>query len=457
MFLGGFDLGRERVPARTVGVGGQVDHGAAAILHVAVEAGLGRVAEEGGQRVEILGRERVELVVVALRAVGRQAQVDPADRLHAVGGVVGEVLFDDGAAFIGRGVAPLETGRDQLRLRRIRQQVAGDLLDRELVERLVRVEGFDHPVAVGPHLARVVEVQAVGVGVARGIEPIAGAVLAVRRRRHQLVHQGADLRILQVGAVLGEVLGEEFGRGRQAGDIEREAADERAGIGLGGGGEPGGLELGEDEGVDGVLGPTRLVDGRRDRDGREEGPVRLPRGALLDPSLDLRHLRGLQRLVRLGRGHDLVFVLGDDALEKRALVGLSFDDGRGLFLAVLILPRGEEAGLGVETQAGLARAGVGAVAMEAGVGEHRADVAVELHGVRGEGGRGEQGEQGKGRSKHGRGAVSISRCMQADAFDQPLVPRPMINEAVFLHQLAGGRRSRPVKPTKRPARRVWRA
>jgi len=143
---------------------------------------------------------------------------------------------------------------------------------------------------------------------------------------------------------------------------------------------------------------------------------------LFNPRFDLRHLRGLQRLVRLGRRHDLVFVLGDDALEERALVGLALDDGRGFFLAVLVLARGEEAGLGVETQAGFARAGVGAVAMEAGVGEHRADVAVELHGVRGESRRGEKGEQGKGRSKHGRGAVSISRCMRKDRKDQPLVP-----------------------------------
>ena len=32
------------------------------------------------------------------------------------------------------------------------QQVAGDLLDQEPVERLVAVEGGDHPVAPGPHV-----------------------------------------------------------------------------------------------------------------------------------------------------------------------------------------------------------------------------------------------------------------------------------------------------------------
>ena len=48
LLLGGFDFSWQCVPARTVGVGRQVNHRAAAVLHVAVEAGLGRVAEEGG-------------------------------------------------------------------------------------------------------------------------------------------------------------------------------------------------------------------------------------------------------------------------------------------------------------------------------------------------------------------------------------------------------------------------
>ena len=73
LFLGGFNLLRERVPARTVGVARQGEHGPTTVFHVAVEAGLGRVAEEGGQRVEVLRRERIELMVMALGAISGQA------------------------------------------------------------------------------------------------------------------------------------------------------------------------------------------------------------------------------------------------------------------------------------------------------------------------------------------------------------------------------------------------
>ena len=68
---------------------------------------------------------------------------------------------------------------------RFGQQVAGELLDGELVERQVAVEGVDDPVAVGPDLAVVVEVDAVRVGVAGGVEPVAAAVLAPVRRCQQ--------------------------------------------------------------------------------------------------------------------------------------------------------------------------------------------------------------------------------------------------------------------------------
>jgi hypothetical protein len=43
------------------------------------------------------------------------------------------------------------------------KEIAGDLLDRELVEGLVLVEGGDDPVAIGPDVAEVVEVEPVGV------------------------------------------------------------------------------------------------------------------------------------------------------------------------------------------------------------------------------------------------------------------------------------------------------
>ena len=110
------------------------------------------------------------------------------------------------------------------------QQVAGELLDDELVERQVAIERPDDPIAVGPHLAVVVEVQAVRVAVAGGVEPEAGHVLAVARRREQPI----DRSLVGVGAIVGEEGVDLRRRRRQAGEVERDAAQQRDAIGLDG-------------------------------------------------------------------------------------------------------------------------------------------------------------------------------------------------------------------------------
>ena len=69
------------------------------------------------------------------------------------------------------------------------QQVAGDLLDDELVVGQVAVEGVDDPVAVEPDLARLVLLVAVGVGVAGRVEPEPAPALAVVGRGEQPVDQ----------------------------------------------------------------------------------------------------------------------------------------------------------------------------------------------------------------------------------------------------------------------------
>ena len=69
------------------------------------------------------------------------------------------------------------------------QQVAGDLLDDELVVGQVAVEGADDPVAIEPDLARLVLLVAVGIGITRGIEPEPSPALAVMRRVEQPVDE----------------------------------------------------------------------------------------------------------------------------------------------------------------------------------------------------------------------------------------------------------------------------
>ena len=86
-------------------------------------------------------------------------------------------------------VVTVKSSRYELIECRVRQQVASDLFDRKIVERLVVVESPDHPVAVGIHLAIVVDVDAVGVSVTGGIKPIAGRVFTPVFRVEQPVDQ----------------------------------------------------------------------------------------------------------------------------------------------------------------------------------------------------------------------------------------------------------------------------
>ena len=163
---------------------------------IAVERGTVDVVEEREELVVVLRPDRVVLVVVAAGAAGGQAEEDGAVGIDLVDDVADVDLLLDRAAFVGRNVAAVVAGGDDLVGGRVGQQVAGQLLDDELVEGLVGVEGVDDPVAVGPDLAVVVEVQAVGVAVAGGVEPEPRHVLAVAGR----VEQAVDDLLVSVAA-----------------------------------------------------------------------------------------------------------------------------------------------------------------------------------------------------------------------------------------------------------------
>ena len=183
---------------------------------VAVHAGVGRRIEEGVERIKLLVRDRIELVAVADGALAGEAHPGVRHRGRAVDGVAEEQLVVDRAALARRDVAPREPGGDLLVGRGIRQQVAGELPDRELVERKILVEGLHDPVAVEPHLPFVVEMQPVGVGIAGVVEPVAGHLLAVVRAREQFL----DELGIGVGRGVGDERGHLLGRWRQAGEGE---------------------------------------------------------------------------------------------------------------------------------------------------------------------------------------------------------------------------------------------
>ena len=178
------------------------------------------VVEEGEQLVVILLQDRVELVVVALRALDRQAQHAFADGVHAVEHRLHAELLRVGAAFFVDHRVAEKTGGNNLILRCVRKLVARELLGDELIVRQVAVECVHHPVAIERHVARLVFLEAVRVRITRRIEPLAAPLLAVMRRRKQPLH----LLLVGVRRFVGEKRIHFLRRRRQADEIEREPA-----------------------------------------------------------------------------------------------------------------------------------------------------------------------------------------------------------------------------------------
>ena len=309
-------------------------------------------------------------MVVALGAAHGRAQPDAGEAADAVGGGLGLVLFRLRAALFGRLVELVVAGGDFLPERGVGQEISGELLDRELVELLVLVERLDDVVAIGVDHARVVAVVAAGVGEADEVKPEERHPLAVVGRGEEAVDlllEGVLRRVGEEGVYFRE-------RRRKADEVEAEPTEERDLVRLGRGREALLLEPREQKGVDRIPRPCPVLDGRRGRlPGRDEGPVALVLGALLDPLAEERDLGRGELLARFGGRHLFLGVLRGDAMPKLALVGLSGDDG-GLPLFDL----GERALFRVEPEVGLPRLCIGTVAFVAVFGEDRADVAVEL-------------------------------------------------------------------------------
>ena len=120
-------------------------------------------------------------MIVAAGAADREAKPDRAGGLDAVDHVLDLCLGGDRAALAVEHVVAVEAGGDELIERRLRQQVAGELLDREFVERHVVVQCVDDPVPPMPLVAGAVGLESVGVGVACGVEPALRHVLPVAR------------------------------------------------------------------------------------------------------------------------------------------------------------------------------------------------------------------------------------------------------------------------------------
>ena len=153
--------------------------------------GLHRVVEDGIQRIIVLRRDRVRLVIVATRA-GHRARKEAAG--HHVHAVVDRFHLPS-AQPDGEKSQCCEVRV----IRPIHQMVRGDLELHEALVRQIRIKGLDQPIAVGvgEGIAVVlVEMVATGVGVSGHIHPVPGPALAIGRAGQELVDQGFPRRLV---------------------------------------------------------------------------------------------------------------------------------------------------------------------------------------------------------------------------------------------------------------------
>ena len=341
------------------------------IGNIAIHHVLGGVPEEGRQGVEFPLGNGVELVVVAGGASHRETQENHAGGIGSILGVDGLVFLGDDAAFVGGDVASMKAGGHQPVQAGVGQQVAGNLLQRELVEGLVPVESPDHPIAVGPHLPIVVDVDPVGVSVAGRIQPVAGSMLAPVLRLHEPVDQSF---IGPVGVVSQEA-GQGPGIGRQSRQIQGQAAGQGALVGFGSRRQTLGFQAGQDEAVQGVAHPGGVFHRRGCGPANGlEGPVLVPGGSLLDPLAQRGDLFVVQRPLGVGRRHPKGRLGMGDALVEQAGLRVARNDEAS------VGPPGECPLPGIQPEIRHPGGRIGTVALEAVVGEDGTNVPLEVDG-----------------------------------------------------------------------------
>ena len=362
---------------------------------VVVPVGVRRLVEEGVERIEFRVRNGVVLVGVALGAApGESHPRLPGRGDPVLDGGVAKLLVVGAALRVGHRVA-VKPRRDQVVGGRIRQQIPGELADRELVEGHVVVQRIDDPVAIGPDRPQAVLLVAHRVRVARQVQPHAGPPLAVRRGIQETVHK---VRVGFWGRVGSKRVSLLRGR-RQACQVQRKPADQCVAVSLAGGAQAFAVQPRQDEAVDGVAGPARVRDLRRaGSDRRVERPVALVRRSRINPGGQRLNLAFRQALP--GRRHRTG--IRGDARHHPAGCAVTGDDPR-----VSALPAGCSLPE-VEAQVGHAAVSVRAVARKALL-EDRAHFGCEVRaGSRRHGDRGEKAGHGGGPGSSGDGSQGHS-------------------------------------------------
>ncbi len=193
---------------------------------------------------------------MALGAAERQAEPDGGGRVGAIDGCLDAKLLLVHAAFVVRQRVAVKAGGRALFQRGVRQQVAGKLLDGEAVERQVLVQRVDDPVAPAPGVRPAgVFLVAVGVGIAGRVEPVPGPALPIVRRAQQPI----DQLLVGVGGTVVQEFVDLYRRRRQAEQVEAEPSQQRRLVRFGRRSDSFVFQTGEDEAVNVVVNPARLL------------------------------------------------------------------------------------------------------------------------------------------------------------------------------------------------------
>ncbi len=228
--------------------------------------------KNAGDGVVVFGGDGIGFVVVASGAAEGESEKGAADGVDPFLPFFGDGDADD----LGRelqffpiaGAEADETEGGVVLRPGIGEKVVGELADHKLIVGEVVVEGRDDPVAVEKRRALGIQPRFGDVGVAGEVEPVPSPALAVVGRGEEFLHGFGEAGAVEIFHLLR--------RRGQPGEIEMETSQEDAVPGRSGGRESGFLHLREEEGVDAVLRPGIVGDGReRPLRERLEGPGQL--------------------------------------------------------------------------------------------------------------------------------------------------------------------------------------
>ena len=192
-------------------------------------------------------------MIVAFRTHERLPEPRRANALDPVDQILRFILLRLRSPFLRRKDEPVVGTGHQLLGRTLRQQIARNLLDRELIKGFIGIERPDHVVPEGRYRHRIVAVIPNRIGVTHLIEPPDRHAFPVGRRRHEAV----DHSFIGIGGLIRDKGGDFRRARRQTREVIRNAAGQRDPIRFGSWSDLKRLQSGADEAVDGI--PLRRV------------------------------------------------------------------------------------------------------------------------------------------------------------------------------------------------------